>query len=99
MKQHPGEIEIASYDYPLNEDRIAKYPLEQRDLSKLLIYKEDEIRESVFKNIGQELPENALLLFNETKVIQARLQCGASTRRAPFNVIVKGSCVTSIFVI
>ena len=74
MKQHPGDLEIASYDYPLTEDRIAKYPLEQRDHSKLLIYKEDEIRESAFKNISQELPENALLLFNETKVIQARLQ-------------------------
>ena len=68
------EIRIDEYDYPLPEDRIAKYPLAERDASKLLILKGDEIQASQFKHIGDFLPEKALLVFNETKVIRARLQ-------------------------
>lgn len=67
-------ISIDEYDYPLPEDRIAKYPLAERDASKLLVLKDGKIRASQFKHIGEFLPEKALLVFNETKVIRARLQ-------------------------
>lgn len=65
---------IDDYDYDLCEDRIAKYPLARRDDSKLLIYKEANLDQSSFDKIHELLPRNSLLLFNETKVIQARLQ-------------------------
>ena len=68
------DISIDAYDYPLPEDRIAKYPLPERDASKLLVLKGDEICESQFRHVGDFLPEGALLVFNETKVIRARLQ-------------------------
>jgi S-adenosylmethionine:tRNA ribosyltransferase-isomerase len=64
---------IDSFDYPLPEDRIAKFPLEKRDSSKLLVYKSDCITESNFSNIADYIPENALLVYNNTRVIQARL--------------------------
>lgn len=67
-------ISIDDYDYPLPEARIAKYPLAERDASKLLVLKNSKIQESVFRNIGDFLPEKSLLVFNETKVIRARLQ-------------------------
>lgn len=68
------DISIEAYDYPLPEDRIAKYPLPERDASKLLVLKNNEIQESQFRNVGEFLPKDALLVFNETKVIRARLQ-------------------------
>ena len=67
-------ISIDEYDYPLPEERIAKYPLAERDASKLLVLKDDKIQASQFKHIGDFLPPKALLVFNETKVIRARLQ-------------------------
>lgn len=67
-------ISIEEYDYPLPDDRIAKYPLAERDASKLLVLKDNEIQESQFKHVGDYLPKDALLVFNETKVIRARLQ-------------------------
>ena len=72
-------ISIEEYDYPLPEDRIAKYPLAERDASKLLVLKDDEVIESQFKHVGEFLPEDALLVFNETKVIRARLQFHKAT--------------------
>lgn len=72
-------ISIEAYDYPLPEERIAKYPLPERDASKLLVLKDNEISESQFKHIGDFLPEGALLVFNETKVIRARLQFHKAT--------------------
>ena len=68
------DISIEEYDYPLPEQRIAKYPLAERDASKLLVLKDNAIQASQFRNIGQFLPNDALLIFNETKVIRARLQ-------------------------
>ena len=68
------DISIEAYDYPLPEERIAKYPLAERDASKLLVLKDNEIQESQFRHIGDFLPKDALLIFNETKVIRARLQ-------------------------
>jgi len=73
------DISIEAYDYPLPEDRIAKYPLPERDDSKLLVLKDNEILESQFKHIGDFLPKDALLVFNETKVIRARLQFHKAT--------------------
>ena len=73
------DISIEAYDYPLPDERIAKYPLAERDASKLLVLKDKEIRESQFKHIGNFLPKDALLVFNETKVIRARLQFHKST--------------------
>ncbi|MDF9829315.1 S-adenosylmethionine:tRNA ribosyltransferase-isomerase [Parabacteroides sp. PF5-6] len=66
-------IRIENYDYPLPDERIAKFPLEKRDESKLLLYKEGEIGESRFKHLTEYLPEGALLVFNNTRVIRARL--------------------------
>lgn len=67
-------IGIEAYDYPLPEPRIAKHPLAERDASKLLVLKNNKIQESTFRHIGDFLPSQALLVFNETKVIRARLQ-------------------------
>jgi len=66
-------INIEDYNYNLSDDRIAKYPLEKRDLSKLLYYKNDCIQERKFSELPGLLPLNSLLLFNETKVVNARL--------------------------
>lgn len=73
MSSDPQSIAIADYDYPLPDERIAKYPLEQRDLSKLLVYKQGNIIGSQFQHLADHLPENTLLVCNNTKVIHARL--------------------------
>lgn len=70
---NPRNIEIKSYDYNLPDERIAKYPLEERDKSKLLIYKNQGISERHFYNLPEEIPADSLIVFNNTKVIQARL--------------------------
>ncbi len=67
------QIEISAYSYDLPDNRIAKHPLEQRDCSKLLRYKNGTIEESVFYQLPEYLPEKAMLVYNNTKVIQARL--------------------------
>ena len=66
-------IKISDYNYPLPDERIAKYPIAQRDHSKLLVYRHGEVGEDTFYNITKYLPEGALMIFNNTKVIQARL--------------------------
>ncbi len=70
---HPKNISIHDFTYSLPEERIAKYPLTERDASKLLIYKEGEIVEDVYRSITHHIPENSLLIFNNTKVVEARL--------------------------
>ncbi|BAX78656.1 S-adenosylmethionine:tRNA ribosyltransferase-isomerase [Labilibaculum antarcticum] len=67
------QIQIADFTYDLPDHRIAKHPLENRDLSKLLIYKKGEISESVFENLPSEIADGTTMVFNNTKVIQARL--------------------------
>lgn len=67
------EIRIEDYNYPLPDERIAKYPLSERDASKLLIYKEGEVSHTSFRNIADILPGNSLMVFNDTKVVPARL--------------------------
>ena len=66
-------IKISDYFYPLADERIAKYPLEQRDSSKLLIYNNGNIEESVFRNLPQFIGNDSLMIFNDTKVVPARL--------------------------
>lgn len=66
-------IKIEEYNYPLPENRIAKYPLPQRDHSKLLVYKQSQISENIFYNIGEYIPSRSLLIYNNTRVIHARL--------------------------
>ena len=68
------EIAIAEYDYPLPDERIAKYPLTQRDASKLLLYKGGCVSEDVFSSLPTHIPQGSLMIFNNTKVIQARLR-------------------------
>lgn len=74
MKNDVKNIRIEEYTYALSDERIAKYPLANRDESKLLMYKNGEISERVFKQIGDCLPADSLLVFNNTRVIQARLK-------------------------
>lgn len=66
-------IQIADFNYPLPDERIAKFPLSQRDNSKLLVYNRGEVSEDHFYNLPNYLPSGALMIFNNTKVIQARL--------------------------
>ena len=67
------EIHIEDYNYPLPDERIAKYPLSQRDASKLLCYKDKTITENRFADISKILPADHLMVFNDTKVVPARL--------------------------
>lgn len=68
------EINLSDYDYYLPDSRIAQFPLENRDQSKLLIYNNGLISTDIFSNLSQTVPENSLIIFNQTKVIRARLQ-------------------------
>lgn len=73
------EIHIANYTYHLPDERIAKYPLAQRDQSKLLVCKGNNLMHGTFGNIEAELPQNSMLVFNNTKVIRARLKLKKAT--------------------
>ena len=67
------QIHIEDYNYPLDDERIAKYPLPERDASKLLEYKNGTVTEHVFKDLPSLLPAGSLMVFNDTKVVPARL--------------------------
>jgi S-adenosylmethionine:tRNA ribosyltransferase-isomerase len=69
----PRHIHISDYNYPLPDERIAKFPIAQRDHSKLLLYKHGEVGEDMFYNLPKYLPKGALMVFNNTKVIQSRM--------------------------
>ena len=73
MIMNPRHIHISDYNYPLPDERIAKFPLAQRDHSKLLVFENGDISEDIFYNITDHLPKGALMVFNNTKVIQARM--------------------------
>ena len=72
-------IQISDYNYALPDERIAKYPLPQRDHSKLLLYRQGEVSDDVFYNLPSHLPQGALMVFNNTRVIQARMHFRKST--------------------
>ena len=67
------EIDIRDYNYELPDDRIAKYPLDERDSSKQLIFKDGDITEDIFRNLPSHIPSDALMVFNDTRVVPARL--------------------------
>ena len=73
MKQDPKHIHISEFDYPLLDERIAKFPLPVRDQSKLLVYRHGQVSEDVFTSLPDYIPTGELMVFNNTKVIQARL--------------------------
>ncbi len=69
----PRHIHINDYNYPLPDERIAKFPLPRRDASKLLVYRQGNISEDIFSSIHEYLPKGALMVFNNTRVVRARL--------------------------
>ena len=73
MNVQTRHIAIDEFDYPLPDERIAKFPLAQRDSSKLLLYRGGEVSEDRFASLPEHLPAGALMVFNNTRVIQARL--------------------------
>lgn len=73
LKDMVPHIHIEDYNYSLPDDRIAKYPLQERDASKLLRYRNGRVDEFIFKDLPMLLPDNALMVFNDTKVVPARL--------------------------
>ena len=74
MEKEIRNIEIKNYRYDLPEDRIAKFPLDQRDSSKLLVYENGQIKDRLFSQLAEELPGDSVIVRNNTKVIQARLE-------------------------
>lgn len=70
---HPKDLLIKDYTYNLPEEKVARYPLAKRDASRLLIYEEGTIAEDKYINIAAHIPANSLLIFNNTKVVEARL--------------------------
>ena len=70
---HPKDLSVHDFTYELPEHKIARYPLTERDSSRLLIYKEGAISSAIYRNIHQQLPPGSLLIFNNTKVVAARL--------------------------
>lgn len=73
------KINMTDYSYPLPEERIAKFPIPQRDASKLLVFDGNSIEFDTFSQIGAYLPTHSLLIFNNTRVIHARLQFNKPT--------------------
>jgi len=105
----PGELLINDFSYELPAERIAQFPLEDRAASKLLIYKDGAISESVFRNISDFIPSDSFLVLNNTKVIQARLHFHKYTgalieifclepHHPELNLNLKGSAVWKCFV-
>lgn len=73
MKENPKHIRISEFNYPLPDERIAKFPLPVRDQSRLLVYRQGEVTADTFTSLPAYLPAGSLMIFNNTKVIQARL--------------------------
>ena len=76
-------IHISDYNYTLPDDRIAKFPLAERDSSKLLVYNKGVVTEDVFTSLPKYIPSGSLMVFNNTKVIQARLHFRKQTPTPP----------------
>lgn len=79
MNNDTQHIHISDYAYPLPDERIAKYPKPERDTSKLLLYRNGEVKEDVFRHLPDYLPEGALMVFNNTRVVRARLHFHKTT--------------------
>ncbi|RYG22579.1 MAG: hypothetical protein EOO01_45070 [Chitinophagaceae bacterium] len=70
---HPKNLSIHDYTYTLPQEKIADHPLSERDASRLLIYQQGNIKEDIYRHIASHLPGESLVVFNDTKVIAARL--------------------------
>jgi S-adenosylmethionine:tRNA ribosyltransferase-isomerase len=70
---HPKKLSITAFTYELPDERIARYPLAERDQSKLLIYNNGQLSETIYAELAEQIPPNSLLVFNNTKVVEARL--------------------------
>ncbi len=79
IEEKTKHIQIAEYNYPLPDERIAKFPLAERDHSKLLVYNNGAVSHDIFYNLPNYLPKGALMVYNNTKVIQARLHFNKET--------------------
>jgi len=79
IEEKTKHIQIAEYNYPLPDERIAKFPLAERDHSKLLVYNKGAVSHDIFYNLPKYLPKGALMVYNNTKVIQARLHFNKET--------------------
>lgn len=77
--KHPKDLSILDYTYPLADERIAAFPLSERDASKLLIYDQGTITTDTYRQLADYIPEDSLLVFNNTKVVEARLLFQKST--------------------
>ncbi|MFT3825243.1 MAG: S-adenosylmethionine:tRNA ribosyltransferase-isomerase [Chitinophagaceae bacterium] len=73
LPMHPKHLSIHDFTYELPDERIARYPLQNRDESRLLVYRNGTIAEDTYRHIAQYLPQDSLLIFNNTKVVEARL--------------------------
>ena len=73
MTAKTEQIRIEEFNYPLSDERIAKFPLTKRDESKLLVYRNGKIDEAIFKQLSDYLPQGSMLVYNNTRVIQARM--------------------------
>jgi S-adenosylmethionine:tRNA ribosyltransferase-isomerase len=78
-KLNAQQFVIKNFTYDLPENRIAKYPLAERDLSKLLVYNNGKISEDIYRNLDKYIVEKSMFVFNNTMVIQARLHFSNST--------------------
>ncbi|WP_192821509.1 S-adenosylmethionine:tRNA ribosyltransferase-isomerase [Rufibacter sp. LB8] len=79
VPQHPRQLAISDFTYTLPTDRIAQFPLENRDQSKLLLYKNNRLADNQFRDLPDVLPPQSMLVFNDTRVVQARLRFQKST--------------------
>lgn len=94
MNMEPKHIHIKDYNYPLPEDRIAKFPLARRDTSKLLVYRHGDISQDTFHHLPDYLPKGALMIFNNTRVVRARLHFRKAVTpycEAPHNTLQEAS--------
>ena len=80
MVMDTKHIHISDFNYNLPDNRIAKFPLSQRDHSKLLLYKHGEVSEDIFCHLSDHIPAGSLMVFNNTRVIQARIHFRKETR-------------------
>ena len=90
---NPKNIHIVDYNYDLPDERIAKFPLVERDASKLLIYNHGEVSEDVFSSLPKYLPSGALMVFNNTKVIQARLHFRKASTEGVQGALIEVFCL------
>ncbi len=90
---NPKTIHIDDYNYDLPDERIAKYPLAERDSSKLLVYQHGEVSEDVFTSLPKYLPQGALMVFNNTKVIQARLHFRKASTDEGLGALIEVFCL------